>query len=268
LASRNASRAELNASKAELNAARAEAAALESQRQLGRANQALATEILADLDLTPDQHFTARQRNALWKLAAGEETVRAHFTSALSASPEDVVRNAAGFMEVSRSLGLQWPTSADAEKLLTTGVSALSPGTSVSVVRPVGTNALGEALMMLAAKLTEAQTQPAQATILQQMGKTTDPHALGALARALQAVPATLTDAQTQQALALLLQQGDTVDLWELQALAVGLEALAASYPKRKHNRRSPRCCNRSVRRLIAVLSPRSPRCSRRWRGS
>jgi hypothetical protein len=98
----------------------------ETQRQLDRANQALAAGILADLDLKSDEPLKARQRNALWRLAAADEKVRAHFISALSASGEEITRVGAGFNEVSRSLGLQWPSPADAEKLLTRAVAAVN----------------------------------------------------------------------------------------------------------------------------------------------
>jgi hypothetical protein len=74
---------------------------------------------LADLNLEEYPPFNARQRNALWRLATADEAVRRHFTSDLFSSPEDMARIAAGFREVSRSLGLQWPSPDDAEKLIT-----------------------------------------------------------------------------------------------------------------------------------------------------
>src|SRR5262249_28862269 len=99
---------------------------LESQRYLHLAHRAFATAILADLDLKPETSLTARQRNALWKLTTADDAVRVEFVSALSASPVDLIRIAAGFDEVSRSLGLQWPSLAGANKLFATAIVAIS----------------------------------------------------------------------------------------------------------------------------------------------
>ena len=176
--------------------------------------------------------------------------VRAQFISALSASGKEIARIAAGFREVSRSLGLQWPSPVDAEKLLaavefekhdidalvavvnvTQAQQALAPLLQQigKTTNPDALGALAEALQALAAKLTEAQAQQALAPLLQQIGKTTNPDALGALAKALQALAAKLTEAQAQQALAPLLQQiGKTTDPYALRALAKALQALPA----------------------------------------
>jgi energy-coupling factor transporter ATP-binding protein EcfA2 len=129
-----------------------------AQHQLDRANQALATGILADLDLRSDS-LTARHRNALWKLARADEAVRADFISALTASPEYMARSAAGFREICRSLGLQWPSPAEAEKLLTTATAAIAVNSSA-----------GQPLQALPAKLTEAQAQQALDPLLKRIG--------------------------------------------------------------------------------------------------
>jgi hypothetical protein len=65
--------------------------------------------------------------------------------------------------------------------------------------------ALVETLQAVVARLPEAQVQPALATLLQQMGKTTTSYEF--LAAALKAVVARLPEAQVQPALATLLQQ-------------------------------------------------------------
>jgi hypothetical protein len=218
-AEENAQKASENYSRAKENELRAEAEALETQRQLDRANQALAAGILADLDLKHQEPLTPRQRNALWKLATADEAVRADFISVLSSSPDDMARIAAGFRQVSRSLGLQWPSRGDAEKLLATAVVAVK----------FAPKNVGDALQALVANLTEAQAQQALDPLLQQIGKTTDANALLALAEALKAVAAKLSDAQAQQALDPLLQQiGKTTDADALQALAEALKAVAA----------------------------------------
>jgi hypothetical protein len=195
----------------------------ESQRQLDRANQAIATGILSDLDLKhasdiigDPKHgdpLTARQRNALWNLATADEAVRGHFVSALSASPEDMARIAACFREVSRSLGLQWPSPADAAKLFATAIAALAAHKTI-------TKRESDTLQALAAKLTEAQ---ALAPLLQQIGQTADAGALQALVEALQALPAKLTEAQAQQVLDAVSRQ--IADAGRLQALATSFGA-------------------------------------------
>jgi energy-coupling factor transporter ATP-binding protein EcfA2 len=207
--------------------------ALESQRQLDRANKALAAGILADLNFQPREQsilnshpglaFTGRQRNALWKLTTADEAVRAEFISVLSASPEDMIRIAAGFGEVSRSWGLQRPSWADANKLLTTAIDAIGQTSN-----PVALQGLAGEFDLLAAKLTDAQAQQAIELLLQQIRKTTNPDALRALAEGLKALGPKLT-AQAEQVIALLLQQiGKTTDSDALLALAKGLKALAS----------------------------------------
>ena len=213
-----------NAERATMEAARATVAADEARAQLLHANQAVAAEILADFDLKGDNPLTARQRNALWKLATADETVRAQFISTLSASGEEIARIAAGFREVSRSLGLQWPSPVDAEKLLPRLLQQLSKTTNLRAHQTLAT-----ALQAVASKLTEAQVQQAFSPLLQQIGKATDPDSLRAPAEALQALPAKLTEAQVQQAFAPLLQQiGEITDPDALQALATTLQAMAA----------------------------------------
>jgi hypothetical protein len=200
--------------------------AKKTQRQLDRtnralaiANQALAAGILADLDLKRDEPLTARQRNALWKLATADEAVRAHFISALSSSPEDLARIAAGFSEVCRALGLQWPSPADAEQLV---------AKSVAAVETLDKTAMSKIWQALAPKLIDAQAQQALAALLQRIGTMTDPNGLQAAAEGLKALSTKLSDEQVQQALAPLLQRiGNTTDPGVLQALAPVLRALS-----------------------------------------
>jgi energy-coupling factor transporter ATP-binding protein EcfA2 len=157
----------------------------ESQRQLDRANLALAQGLLNDLDLKSDQPLTERQRNTLWKLATSPEAVHRHFISMLSASPEDMDRVEARFNGVSRSLGLQWPSPAEAEKLLHTAIAARNMSRHKR-----------DLFRALAEKLTEAQARQTLAPLLNQLGKATNPNVL----LALQALAEKLTEAQVQQA--------------------------------------------------------------------
>jgi hypothetical protein len=196
--------------------------ALETQRQLDRANKTLAEGILNDLDLKSDKPLTARQRNALWKLARANEAVKREFISALSASPEDLVRISAQFGEVCRSLGLERPSPAEAEKLFAGTVAALEWEKSApSVVI---------AIQVLAPKVRQSQAQQALAPVLKQIGRTADSETLQAMAEAIQALAPKLAEEQTQQTLASLLRQiGETTNSFGLRAQALVIRALGAN---------------------------------------
>jgi hypothetical protein len=123
--------------------------------------------------------------------------VQREFISALSANTEDMTRNAAGFREVSRSLGLQWPLPAEAEILLPAAIAALERAdddrTALSVI---------EAFEDLAANLTDAQAQQVVDRLLQRIGETNGRRVPLALALAIQALETDLTEAHAQQVLA------------------------------------------------------------------
>ena len=206
------------------NESKAVKQAEETQHQLARATIALAEGRLNDLDLTPDRSFTARQRNALWKLAMADEAVQLRFISALSTSPEDMGRVAAGFRVVSRSLGFQRPTPAEAEKFFFAALAALEwPAREPKTARAVVI-----AFQALAGKLTDAQAQQALAQVLKQFDRTTDPDVLRALAQAIEALPTMLTEGQAQRALAPVLHQiGQSTDSDALQVLGQAFQALA-----------------------------------------
>jgi hypothetical protein len=213
-----AHRAEHNAEVAQSENERADA-------ELKKAQGALATAILADLDFQSVSFsarqrnvpsFSARQRNALWRLATADEGVRTSFISALTASPQDMARIAGGFSEVSRSLGLEWPSSADAERLLMTAAAAIAVNPEAS-----------QPLQVLAARLTHDQANRAFDLLLKQIGETTHHNALVALAEALKVLPAKLTDTQSQRALDHLLKQiGETTDHDAIWPLARAIKAL------------------------------------------
>jgi hypothetical protein len=90
----------------------------ETQRQLDRANQALAESINNDLALESGQRLTSRQRDAIWKLAAAAEPVKTEFVSILAKSPEETARASPGFAQISRALGLLRPSAAEAASLV------------------------------------------------------------------------------------------------------------------------------------------------------
>ena len=69
--------------------------------------------------------LTPRQRGALWQLAAADEPVKSKFVSILTGSPGETIQAAPGFAEISRALGLLWPSAAEAENLVDAAVGGL-----------------------------------------------------------------------------------------------------------------------------------------------
>jgi hypothetical protein len=192
------------------------------QRELDRANQALAESIDNDLGIEIDKPLTARQRNALWKLADADEAVKRDFVWIIAGSANEMVRASDGLPKLLRAIG---PLSPDElGRLLRAAIDGLPTSTD-----PKSLKALAEALQALAPKLTDAQASQALDPVLRQIDQTTDPDALGALAQALKALHAKLSDVQTSQALDPVLRQiGLTTDPQALLALAEALQALPA----------------------------------------
>ena len=230
----------------------------ESQRQLDIANQALAAGILADLDLKPKTALTARQRNALWRLAAADEAVRAKFISAVLAR----VKRLLGSRRVSGRFFDPWACN---------GRRRVTPRSCSPqrLWRECDDNTTVDAVHALVANLTEAQAQQALAPLLQQIGKTTDPDALRALAKALQALPTKLTEAQAQQALTPLLEQiGKTTDPNALPALAQALQALPTKLTEAQAQQALAPLLQQIGNTTNSADSSRWPRHSRRCRRS
>ena len=227
----------------------------DTQRQLDRANQALAESINNDLGLESGKPLTPRQREALWKLAVADEPTKRAFVSILATSREETVRVSPGLAQISRALGLlaanqaldlvlkQIGQTADPYGLraLAQALQALPAKLTEAQVSqalaPVlnqidqttdrfGLRAPVQALLALASKLSEAQASQALDPVLKQIGQTTDPYALGELAQALQALPAKLTEAQASQALDPVLKQIETTYPYALRELAQELQAL------------------------------------------
>jgi hypothetical protein len=195
----------------------AETATKETQRQLERANQALAESINNDLGVEPDKPLTPRQRQALWKLAIADEPIKRDFVSILASSPEETIRVSPGLARVSRALGLLRATEA-----LDVVLKQIDQTTD-----PNALQVLAQALQALPVKPSEAEAGQALYVVLKQIGQTTDPVALRALAQALQALPVKPSEAEAGQALDVVLKQiGQNPPL--LGFLAQTLEALAA----------------------------------------
>jgi hypothetical protein len=229
------------------------------QRELDRANNAIAAAITNDLTFVTILPFTTRQRQALWTLAVADESVKRRFVLALAKSPGEVVRVAPGFIQISRALGLLWPSGTEARTLFDSAVEGLRNVGLANISMPelnalaeklteeqrtqvldrillqlTQTNdfhalrALPQAIQALSPKLNETQTRQALDSVLRQIGQTSDAVALQALVQAFQALPAKLSGADAQQALDPLLRHiGETKAPFELRALAQALQTLA-----------------------------------------
>ena len=79
----------VGASVAAYESFRAAQQAQETQRQLARADMAVAQSINNDLGLEPNKPLTVRQRNALWKLAVADELVKESFVLTLERAPAE-----------------------------------------------------------------------------------------------------------------------------------------------------------------------------------
>ncbi len=103
---------------------RASKQANETQLQLDRANQALAESINNDLGIGSGNNLSARQRNALWKLAFADESVKGDFVSTLAGSAEETIRASFGFDKISRALGVLRPSVGEANSLAAAAIAA------------------------------------------------------------------------------------------------------------------------------------------------
>lgn len=191
------------------------------QRELDGANNALAAAISNDLTFVAILPFGTRQRQALWALAVADEPVKSSFASALAKRPGELLRVTSGFMQVSRALGLLWPSGTEAGMLFDSAVKGLRnialPNTSMPEL-----NALAE-------KLTDEQRTQAFDRILLQLAQTSDILNLRALPQAIQALAPKLTETQARQALHSVLRKIEqTSDAIALQTLVQAFQALPA----------------------------------------
>jgi hypothetical protein len=183
----------------------------------------------------------------LWTLAVSDAAVRQAFVTHLVRRSEELERFGQRPDLIGRALGLEWPTSSQAEQIARKAVVQVGRTTDPFVQRALAqtvqalaenlseadaqiafaallqqvdqTNkfdatrqrqakeALGAALRALAPKLGEVQTQAMLAVVLQHIGQTTDPDTLWALSDSLRALAPKLSEAQSRPALLFLLQQ-------------------------------------------------------------
>jgi hypothetical protein len=192
-------------------------------RQLDRANRALARGIWSDLSFR-ENDLTARELNALWLLCGSDKAIRDRFVEELVAVPDNLLRFGTRPHFVTRALGLDWPSPAEAQRTLDAVLEAMRGRSDANALQY-----LAQAVQALADKLTDAQAPQALDTVLQAMRGTTDASALPGLAQAVHALPGNLTDPQAQQALDAVLQaMQTTTKFWAVEGLAQAVQAVTA----------------------------------------
>jgi energy-coupling factor transporter ATP-binding protein EcfA2 len=196
----------------------------QTERQLDRANRALARGIWSDLVFV-EGNLTSRELNALWSLRVSDTAIRDRFVEELATVPDNLLRFGARPYVVARALGLGWPSPAEARRTLDAVLRAM-PG----MTDPKALQRLAQAVQALADRLTDAShAQQALDAVLQAMRGTTDASALRSLAQAVQALPGKLTDAQAQQALGAVLQaMQTTTNFLAVEGLTQALQAVSA----------------------------------------
>ena len=152
-------------------------AALETQRQLDRANQALAESINNELGLSDQlSELKARQRGALWKLAVVDEPVKRNFVSILARNPGETIRDSPGFGQIFRALGLLRPSVRGGRRLNLRDRECTSNDRG-----PKGCRLLAGRTQGARVEADSAQASQTLDSVLKQIGQTTDPNALLAL---------------------------------------------------------------------------------------
>lgn len=168
--------------------------------RLERANQALAAGLWSDLNLLPDgkrdDELSPGARQALWRLTVADSAVRDIFAEQAAQKQENLQRFARRPELVARALGLERPSPAEAERIM-------------SVIKDRRKGALNaELVSVLAPKLGNAQAQSALVYILGHMlVDWGDESAYAELAAAVQALGPRLDEAQSKAVLADLLRK-------------------------------------------------------------
>src|SRR5262249_17304792 len=150
---------------------------------------------------SPDRSISSRARKALWTLAVADGSVKSCFVLALEKSPDRLRRIASGFIQVSRALGLFWPSGTEAGILFDPAVKGLQNVAGTNIFNMPELNALAE-------KLTEEQRTQALDRILLQLAQANGVSALQGAAQGLQALAPKVTETRARQAV--LLQIGQT----------------------------------------------------------
>jgi hypothetical protein len=174
-------------------------AAEATQRQLDRANQAVAESINNDLGASHDslEFFSPRQLRAVWKLAGAGEAIKRDFVSILAGSPDEMIRASPLLDRISRALGLL-----NSHLILEPVLKLISETTD-----PNKLQVLAVAIQPLPVEQTDSQASEALNLLLNRIGQTTNPEALSVLAYALEAMPVKMTELQASQTFAYVLGQ-------------------------------------------------------------
>jgi len=209
---RKAAALEIASATAQEEARKAQNEAQNAREQLDRANRALAHSIWSDFDFRDQKSLSVRQRNALWSLVKADRGVQHVFVTDLISRPdEEMLRFSYRSQLISRALGLEWPSQAQAAEILSAIIAALLRNTN-------SLQALGNAAQELTGKLNETQVYQAFSQLLHEMDQTAERGSLGQMGRLLQTITSKLTGAQTEQALTSLLAQMDQAsDIYEFR---------------------------------------------------
>jgi hypothetical protein len=194
------------------------------QRELDRANNALAAAIRNDFIFLPNLPLTGRESQALWSLAVADKEVKRSFISTLAENPTELIRVSPGFIQISRALGLMWPSQAEAKTLFDSALKGFTGAALANFCLPE--------LKILAKKLNEEQTAKALDRLLVQLGQANQVQVLRGLPQAIQALAPKLTETQARQAIDPVLHRlRQTTDAIAFQELVQAFQALHARSP-------------------------------------
>jgi hypothetical protein len=252
------------------------------QRELDRANQALADSINNDLGIEHNKPMSARQRNALWRLALADEAVKRDFVSTLASSGDELSRAAPGFAHISRAIGpglvvfqaatlvpvLIRTPGANAElRVAELGILApnLDDGQVIGIVESnIGEPAKPETIsadgvVALAANLTPAQARQALPPLAQRIRETSDADTLKVLANAIEVLAPKLISDQAGEAMdPILTRLNQTTDEDARQALSQALAALPAAFaPSQARDALKIATAQPSSLAVLAALAPK-----------
>jgi hypothetical protein len=191
---RNAAESAKSDAVAQRDTARQEKA--EAERQLTRANAALAAGLWNDLDFASEDSLAPAERNALWTLAEDGGPVRAPFVKQLSADTERMQRFARRPEPVARALGLGWPVPQEAQPALRQALAMIGDTTGHDQLA-----GLANAAAALAANLTSEQAYEALTPTLAALAGARDPWQLLTLAQVVKAFPVQVTADQSNSAM-------------------------------------------------------------------
>ncbi len=198
-----------------------------SNRQRTASLQAVT--IWADLtDKTANDFLESSHQIALWSLTYSSRLVQQYFVSLLQSTPELHIRFGMHPHEIARALGLRWPTSPEAMEILNAALRGdrKPPDFDQS-------EALGQGLSELAARLTDPELHHAYEAILSAMDtlqvqdREQAEYQLSVIAKTLGSLAPRLDEDQSRRAVQALLKRIEAnTTLWLLADLAAALRVV------------------------------------------